>query len=475
MKRLCILNSDNDLNIFMTFKRKEEKQKTQEKRAPDFPRGVKHPQLVKGMKDVLPSEQVWWEHIRALAKKIAEEYCFERIDTPLVEQLNLFTAGIGKQTDIVEKEMYSFVDQGGDTLALRPEFTAGICRAYIEHGMISNPQPVKLYTIGQLFRHDKPQEGRYRQHTQFNCEVIGEGKPAVDAQLILIGQKFLSRLGLKPITHINSIGCRTCRTGYKELITEYFRSKRSSLCEDCKRRLSRNVLRLLDCKNDQCQDTIAKSPPVVDSLCEACKDHFIAVLEFLDELEIPYQPNPHLVRGLDYYTRTVFEFYVPSSGVQSSAPTRMAALGGGGRYDTLIEMFGGAPTPAAGFGIGIERAIIKIKEWEKSSGTKLVEKKRSPHVYLAQLGEQPKRRAMVLYEELLAEGFLLAGEFSKDSLKSQLEMANRLGARLTLILGQKELLDGSIIIRNMEGGEQEVIDIKKLIPTLHKKLGLPIN
>lgn len=454
----------------MSPKKKDEKQKILERPASEAVRAPKQPQLVKGMKDVVPADQMYWEHIRSLIKTTAEEYRFERIDTPVVEHLNLFTAGIGKQTDIVEKEMYSFVDQGGDSLALRPEFTAGICRAYIEHGMMSIPQPVRLYTIGPLFRHEKPQEGRYRQHTQFNCEVLGEGKAAVDAQLILIGYKFLTRVGLKPLVHVNSIGCRTCRGAYKELLTEYFRSKRSSLCDDCKRRLSRNVLRLLDCKQEQCQEIISKAPPVLDSLCEQCRDHFMAVLEFLDELEIPYHPNPHLVRGLDYYTRTVFEFYVPSVGVEEGITPRMAALGGGGRYDNLVEMFGGIPTPAAGFGIGVERVIMKMKEWEKASGIKLIKKKEAPQIFLAQLGEQPKRRAMVLYEELLAEGFTLASEFSKDSLKGQLEIANRIGARFTLILGQKEFLDGSIIIRNMEGGEQEVIDSKKLIPMLHKKL-----
>ncbi len=455
---------------FMSRKKKEEKQKMPERPVSDFPRLSKHPQLVKGMKDILPPDQAYWEHIRALAKKIAEGYGFERIDTPIVEHLPLFTIGIGKQTDIIEKEMYSFIDQGGDSLALRPEFTAGFARAYIEHGMQSLPQPVKLYTIGPLFRHDKPQEGRYRQHTQFNCEVIGEGKAAIDAQLILLGYRFLSSLHIKTVVQINSIGCRTCRGTYKELLTEYYRAKRSSLCEDCKRRLNKNPLRLLDCKIETCQQLISKSPPIVDSLCEACRDHFIAVLEFVEELEIPYQPNPHLVRGLDYYTRTVFEFFAVSSDEGTQAG-RMSALGGGGRYDNMIEMFGGLPTPAAGFGIGVERAILKIKEVEKASGAKVIEKNPTADVFVAQLGEQPKRRAMVLYEDLLKEGFSLVSEFAKDSLKAQLEIANRSGVKFTIILGQKELLDGSIIIRNMEGGEQEVIDMKKLIPTLHKKLG----
>lgn len=453
------------------IKKLEEGSKQSEKPTPSMPRLSKQPQLVKGMKDVLPHDQVYWEHIRTIIKKIGEDYRFLRIDTPIVEHLNLFTAGLGKQTDIVEKEMYSFVDQGGDNLALRPEFTAGIARAYIEHGMASLPQPVKLYAFGPLFRHEKPQEGRYRQHTQWGCEVIGEAKPVVDAQLILLGYKLLTSLHIKPLVQINSIGCRTCRPAYREALIEYYRARRASLCEDCKRRLNKNVLRLLDCKVETCQSLIAKAPPIVDSLCEACRDHFIAVLECIDELEIPYQPNPHLVRGLDYYTRTVFEFYaVMNTDESDMQPARMAALGGGGRYDDLIEMFGGQSTPAAGFGIGIERVIMKLKELEKASGTKLIPRRAEPEIFVAQLGDQPKRRAMVLYEDLLREGFMVSAEFAKDSLKAQLEIANKCNAKLTIILGQKELLDGSIIIRNMEGGEQEVIDMKKLIPTLRKKL-----
>ncbi|MDO8571286.1 MAG: histidine--tRNA ligase [bacterium] len=434
----------------------------------DLPKLSKVPQLVKGMKDLLPVDQPYWEHIRALIKKTMSNYSFERIDTPVLEDLSLYTHGVGKLTDIVEKEMYTFIDQGGSTLALRPEFTAGIARGFIEHGMGNWPQPVKLYTLGPLFRYEKPQEGRYRQHHQFNCEIVGEAKPSADAQLILIAYKFLKSLGINPVMHVNSIGCLQCRGAYKETLTEYYKSKRSHLCEDCKRRLGRNALRLLDCKEEGCQPIKAKAPHIVDALCEGCKGHFEGLLYFIDEFEIPYEHNPYLVRGLDYYTRTVFEFYASQEGEEQ---VKLLALGGGGRYDNLIEMFGGLPTPACGFGIGLERVVLKLKDIEQAGGGTPVEKKRKIDVFLAQLGEQAKRKAMMLYEDLLAEGFDLAESFVKDSLKAQLDTANKLGVKFTLILGQKELIDGTIIIRNMEGGEQEVVDIKKLIPLLHKKLG----
>lgn len=455
----------------MPRKKKEEQKFDQQ--AIEVPKMKERPQLVKGMKDILPIDQAYWDAIRDALSTIARQYSFERIDTPIVEDLALFTHGIGKQTDIIEKEMYSFVDQGGQSLALRPEFTAGICRAYLEHGMNVWPQPVKLYATGPLFRHEKPQEGRYRQHNQFNCEIIGEAKPAVDAQLMFVGYKFLKALGITPFLHINSIGCLMCRPAYKELLVEYYRSKRSALCEDCKRRLTKNSLRVLDCKQEQCQALKVKAPPIVDSLCEACQNHFMGVLDFLDELDIPYQHNPHLVRGLDYYTRTVFEFYAIKEERAEDDEERerqKIALGGGGRYDYLIEMFGGLPTPAAGFGIGLERVVLAMKSVEAAAGAIPVQKRRSIDIFVAQLGEQAKRQAMLLYEDLIAEKFSVAEAFTKDSLKAQLEIANKIGVLLTIILGQQELIDGTIIIRNMEGGEQEVVDRKKLVMILRKKL-----
>lgn len=448
----------------MPRKKKTDEQLSQEKASLELPKLSRNPQTVKGMKDILPADQLYWEYIRDMVKKLAIDYGFERIDTPIVEDLSIYTHAVGKQTDIIEKEMYTLVDQGGNTLALRPEFTAGIARSFVEHGMHTMPQPVKLYTVGPLFRYDKPQEGRYRQHHQFNAEIIGEQKPAVDAQLIFLASKFFKRLGLHPVMHINSIGCLQCRSEYKSVLTEYYRSKRSQLCEDCKRRMTKNPLRLLDCKVETCLPVKAKAPHLVDYLCETCKDHFMALLDFVDEFEIPYQHNPHLVRGLDYYTKTVFEFLIPAAEGSEKLPL---SLGGGGRWDNLIEIFGGQSTPACGFGIGIERTVMALKEQQAEVNVLQREK---PVIFVAQLGEQAKRRAMLLYEDLLVENFRVAAEFSKDSLKAQLEIANRMGVLFTLILGQKELIDGTIIIRNMEGGEQEVVDIKKLIPLLHKKI-----
>jgi len=462
----------------MPRKKKSDGQKTDSSPI-ELPKMKERPQLVKGMKDILPADQSYWEHIRATIRLITGLYSFERIDTPIVEDVSLFTHGIGKQTDIVEKEMYAFDDQGGQHLALRPEFTAGIARAYIEHGMTVWPQPVKLYAIGPLFRHDKPQEGRYRQHNQVSCEIIGEAKPAADAQLIFLGYKFLRTLGLTPQVHVNSIGCLQCRGAFKEQLVDYYRNKRSALCEDCKRRLTKNPLRVLDCKNETCQELKGKAPHVVDSLCELCQAHFMGVLDFLDELDIPYQHNPYLVRGLDYYTRTVFEFYAlkeeSSDEQEEERKTAPIALGGGGRYDNIIEMFGGQSTPAVGMGLGIERIVLAIKAVENASGVSLVPSKKPIDIFVAQLGEQAKRKAMILFEDLISEGFSVTECFTKDSLKAQLEIANKLGVKLSLILGQQELIDGTIIIRNMEGGEQEVVDRKKLVTILHKKLTIAIE
>ena len=433
-----------------------------------LPKMSKKPQLVKGMKDILPQDQHYWHHFRGLIRKITQDYSFERLDPPIVEETSLYTYGIGKLTDIVEKEMYSFVDQGDNNLSLRPEFTASFARAYVEHGMMNLPQPQKLYTIGPLFRHEKPQEGRFRQHNQFNCEILGEEKSSADAQLIFIGFKFLKSLGIVPLLQINSIGCLTCRGPYREALGEYYKTKRNQVCEDCKRRMSKNVLRLLDCKNEQCALIKEKSPKMDEYWCEGCKNHFTSLVEFIDEFDIPHQYNPYLVRGNDYDTGTVFEFYAV---LEREEEQRQLALGGGGRYDYLVELFGGQHTPACGFGIGLERIIMTLKEMEQLGLVQPIEKRQVVEVFFAQLGEKAKRRAMLLYEDLIQEGFSLAECFTKDSLKSQLEVANKLNTQFTLILGEKELMDGTIIIRNMEGGEQEVIDIKKLIPVLQKKLG----
>jgi len=436
--------------------------------APEVPR-IPTIQLLRGMKDLLPSEQPHWAHVRSLMEGLVGTYGYQRIDTPILEDTSLFVRSVGRASDIVEKEMFSFTDQGGDHVSLRPEGTAGVVRAYIEHGMLNQPQPVKLWYVGPMFRYDRPQSGRLRQFHQFGLEVLGEQHPATDAELITIGMNFFQALAIPVSVQVNSIGCPTCRPPYELELETYLRSHRTDLCEDCKRRMQRGAfLRVFDCKQDQCRRLQDGAPQVVDWLCDDCKKHFIRVLEYLDELEVPYALSPFLVRGLDYYTKTVFEFW-PVVAEGTTAPTAQAALAAGGRYDGLTESLGGRATSATGVAFGIERIILKMKE-AIADGRLLAPSAPVPTIYLAQLGEQAKRKAMRLFEQLRRDGFALAANFAKDSLKGQLEHANRLGVRLTLILGQKEVIDGTIIVREMSSGIQEIIAFEKVVPEVRKRL-----
>jgi histidyl-tRNA synthetase len=422
------------------------------------------PQLLRGMKDILPSEQKYWSLVRGKAAELASAFGFERIDTPIMEETSLFVRGVGKQTDIVEKEMYSFVDQGGEHITLRPEGTAPVVRAYIGHGMWNLPQPVKLFYSGPMFRHERPQAGRYRQLTQAGCEVLGDKHPVVDAELIFVAYSLFKDIGLDVMVQINSIGDAASREAYKVQLVQYYRGKRSSLCENCKKRLVRNPMRLLDCKEEGCVSVRAEAPQIVDYLGEESKNHFMRVLEYLDEMEVPYQLNPHLVRGLDYYSDTVFEITPAEDGEQGS----QAALAAGGRYDGLVELLGGNSTPACGFSWGLERAILRIKEKDVP-----VPELPGPEVFVAQLGEPARRKTLALFNALRKEGVRVGESFSRDALKAQLEIANRLGVRYTLILGQKEVLDGTVLIRDMDSGIQEIVDYKKVVPELKKKLAVP--
>ncbi len=424
---------------------------------------IRTPQLLRGMKDILPGEQKYWNYIKSKAEGLAWGYGYKRIDTPVLEETDLFIRTIGKQTDIVEKEMFSFTDQGGDNVTLRPEMTAPIARAYIEHGMINLPQPVKLYYEGPMFRYDRPQAGRLRQFHQVGFEVLGDSRPVVDSQLIILAYNFCRELGLKVNIQINSIGDVESREEYKEELVNYYRSRRSELCEDCKKRLNKNPLRLLDCKEESCKEVREEAPQIVDWLDEESKDHFVKVLEYLDEVEVPYILNPYLVRGLDYYNRTTFEIWPVEEG--EGEVVRQSALGGGGRYDGLVQSLGGQDTPACGFALGIERLILKLKDLEVE-----VPEQEKPEVFLAQLGEAAKRKALALFEDLRRENIRVAEGLAKDSLRAQLDTANKMGANYTLILGQQEVQDGTIIIRDMGGGIQEVVDYKKVMEELKKRL-----
>ena len=420
---------------------------------------IETPGPLKGFKDILPLEVLYWKFIREKVSILAKDYNFKMIETPILENLTLFKRGLGKYTDIVEKEMFQFTNKGGKDVVLRPEGTASVVRAYINHGMHNLPQPLKVFYDGPMFRYENTQSGRLREHHQVGFEVLGSANPATDAQLILIGYNLLEDLGISFNLQINSVGCVGCRGVFRESLVEYYRSVRKDLCDDCKRRLNKNPLRLLDCKEESCQSVKESAPQIVDYLDDNCKKHFMQVLEYLDELEIPYNLNPFLVRGLDYYTKTVFEFW-PSGEKKSQS-----ALFGGGRYDNLVEELGGLETPGVGFSAGIERLILRIKD----EGVIIPTPPRLD-VFVAQLGVEAKKKTMLLFEELRNEGFEVVENFAKDSLKQQLEDADKLKVRFVLILGQKELQEKTILLRDMDAGVQEIIDQKKVVSILRSKL-----
>lgn len=412
------------------------------------------------MRDILPEDQKYFRYIQKKSDQLLEYYGFERIDTPMVESADLFLRSVGEASDIIEKEIYTIKTKGGDVLALRPEGTAGVARAYIENGMNVRPHPVKLSYWGPMFRHDQPQHGRYRQFYQLGIETIGDSSEAVDAELIFLGYKLLDMLGLDNYNvHINSLGDSSCRPGYIKALKDYYKSRLKKLCSNCKNRFKTNVLRLLDCKEAECTELAKESPQMVDFLDDECKSHFKHVLEFLDEAKVPYILNPCLVRGLDYYTRTIFEFLPDEEGSQSS-------IGGGGRYDKLIEMLGGSKTPGAGWSIGIDRVILALKE----KNINVPEGLPKPKLFLVQLGEAAKRKSLNLYENFRKSGIEAKSSIGRDSIKSQLRIANRLGVKFALIFGQKEALDGTIILREMVTGVQETIPLEKIVDEVKKRL-----
>ncbi len=419
--------------------------------------------LVRGMKDILPPQGDEWLRLWQNAANIATAYDFHYFETPTVEMASLFVRAVGRGTDVVDKEMYVFEDRDGGKLALRPEMTASVARAFVMHGLHTQSQPVKMWSIGPLFRYDRPQAGRYREFHQFDCETIGESAPVIDAELIAVGYNYLRELGLNVTVRINSLGTPQDREQYLVELVGYLRGKRAYLCEDCKKRLLKNPLRVLDCKVESCAGVVAEAPQIVDWLAESSKAFFMSVLEYLDELSIPYVLTPTLVRGLDYYTHTVFEYY--TEGTDESA---QSALGGGGRYDLLIEQLGGQPTPAAGFAIGLERVASAVERAQKMAEAPAPSTK--PVIFFAQLGEQARRRVLKLIEELRQGGIMVRHNLAKASLKTQMELANKYGTTHTLILGQKEVQDGTVLIRNMESGNQEIVDQKKLRQAILKIL-----
>lgn len=418
-------------------------------------------QSPKGVHDILPDDHLYFSFIKKVVRHHCRRSGYRRISTPIFENLDVFTRSIGETSDIVEKEMFVFESKGGDKYALKPEGTAGVVRAYLEHGMSQLPKPVELYYIEPHFRYNRPQKGRYRQFYQFGYEIIGESDPAIDAQVINLAHKINVDLGIadRLSLQLNTIGSLEDRKQYREDLINYYTGKERSLCEDCKRRMRQNPLRLLDCKEEDCQILASMAPKLANVLSEESKEHFNLLKEYLDELKIPYELNQHLVRGLDYYTHTVFEFWSKKEGAQN-------AIGGGGRYDGLVEMMGGQSTPAIGYAAGMERII----EYMKEAGIRPPNKD-AVSIFVAQLGQVAKKKSLTLINGLRDQGLNVVGAAGKGSIKSQMGLADRINAQYSLILGQIEVQEGTIILRDMKKGSQEIVPYEGIVEKMVKLLG----
>jgi len=411
----------------------------------------------RGTSDILPQEQAYWKYVEQKAAFLCQLYGYQQLNTPIFEDLQLFARTVAGGTDIADKEMYIFEDRSGQKLALRAEGTAPVCRAYLEHGLFNLPQPVRLYYIGPTFRYERPQAGRYRQHHQFGCEALGDADPVLDAEVIDLAQRFLLSLGLPefPI-QLNSIGCKVCQPKYIEALKQHYSNYIARLCPDCKARLARNPLRLLDCKRASCQKIAETAPKIADYLCGDCQAHFQDVQQYLQALDIPFQLNYRLVRGLDYYTRTVFE-------VQSQAEEGQSALVGGGRYDDLIEQLGGKPTPAVGFASGIERIILTLKGRKINPPAML-----KPIAFIAYLGKEAKTEAAKLASQLRDAEIAVIIATGDKSLKSQLRQANSLGTNYTIIIGEREVKIHSVVLRDMITNKQETLSVTEIAKALER-------
>jgi len=405
----------------------------------------------RGTSDILPEEYIYWKYIEEKVAFLCQLYGYQPLSTPIFEDARLFTQTVAGGTDIVDKEMYIFKDKNGQELALRAEGTAPVCRAYLEHGLFNLAQPVKLYYIGPAFRYERPQYGRYRQHHQVGFEALGEADPALDAEVIEMAWQFFLSLGLSGISiQLNSIGCKLCRPGYLEVLKQHYSSYTDRLCPDCKARLTRNPLRLLDCKKASCQNIAKTAPKIPDYLCHECQLHFQSVQKYLRILSTPFQLNRRLVRGLDYYTRTVFE-------VEPQEKEGQSTLGGGGRYDDLIEALGGKPTPGVGFAAGLERIILNLKGQHLD-----IPPLPKPDAFIAYLGQEAKIQAMKIAAELRKAEIATIMATGDKSLKGQMRQANSLGSAHVLILGEQESRNRNVILRDMRSGEQQTIPLAEI-------------
>lgn len=410
---------------------------------------------VRGFEDILPEDIPLWRWVEEEARKVLESFGFKEIRIPVLEKAELFTRGIGEETDIVQKEMYTFQDKGGDWVTLRPEATASIARAYIEHRLYAKDPEARLYFIGPMFRYERPQKGRLRQFHQIDAEVFGVDHPMVDAEVMGLCMEMLGRVGVTTVRlELNSLGCDKCRPIFRRELKAFLQSRLPHLCPDCQRRADRNPLRALDCKLEGCKAVMAHSPLILDYLCEDCQAHFQAVKTYLEELSVPYVVNPYLVRGLDYYDRTAFEVLSEDLGAQK-------AVAAGGRYNHLISQLGGPEIPGIGFAIGMERLILLLR----------VRGERPPlPLFLIALGERAKREVFRLSWQLKKNGILALMEYQEKSLKSQLRRADKLGAQKVVVIGDEELAKGVFLLKDMKTGLQEEFPLQDALRVLKERL-----
>lgn len=414
--------------------------------------------IPKGTKDVLPQDSYKWHYIEDTAKKIAKLYNLKEIRTPVFEHTELFLRGVGDTTDIVNKEMYTFLDKGNRSITLKPEGTAGVCRSFIENGLANSALPCKTFYISPVYRYERPQAGRLREHHQFGCEIFGSYSADMDAEVIFIADSYLKALKLCEVElNINSIGCKECRPKFNEALKVYLRPHLDEMCETCKSRFDKNPLRIIDCKEENCKKIVKDAPKILDYLCEDCKAHFEKLKEYLDMANIKYKINPNIVRGLDYYSKTVFEFVSTSIGSQGTVLA-------GGRYDTLVENLDGPKIPAVGFGSGIERVILLMENTNVE-----IPQEEKLTVYIAGMDERTKNKAFELAGILRKNGFGCDVDHMNRSLKAQFKYADKIDAKFVAVIGESELDGGFMTVKDMKNSTQENVEFEKIVGYFKEK------
>lgn len=411
-------------------------------------------EIPKGTKDLLPQNSYKWHFVEERVSQVTKKYNVKEIRTPVFEHTELFLRGIGNSTDIVNKEMYTFLDKGERSITLKPEGTAGVARSFIENGLFNNPQPTKMYYLSPIFRYENPQAGRLRQHHQFGIEYYGSDSPKSELEVISLATDFLKSIGLDDIVvHINSIGCSECRKKYNEALREYIKPRLKDMCGDCNRRFTTNPLRILDCKVEHCQELLKDRPMLKDFLCDDCKEHFATLLKLLDSAKINYVVDYNVVRGLDYYTRTVFEFFASVEGMGS-----VGVVGGGGRYNYLVEELGGPSTPAVGFGMGIERLLMVIEMTKRE-----IPNENRVQVYIAKQPTLDTTKDIEIAKLLRDKGITTEVDLLDRSFKAQFKYANKINAKYVFVLGEEELVNNIMTVKNMETGEEKKVAFDKLL------------